>query len=263
MADYENPAGRLHELLTRFGSASNSTILAAWAGALEVEQSEVKYHHGHVAILLEDVRKAAEETGSFDGMPGHLDGLARSIFPVDQPFSATVAHVTPDANAMQLLEALSYALRLSGSEVTIPEDDELDALKKSVRDLIDEVRDGDLPPEVRRALLHRLAEMLEALELLVVGGPDAVRRAAEALAMTAAMHTDADDPDTIRRIFQVARKAFTAFTVTTAIAGYAVTWERIGELTGVLGQGQEQRQLEPPQHPAGEEPQPPHAPENT
>lgn len=137
MADYENPAGRLHELLTRFGSNPKNSIIEAWAQALEVERSEVMYHLGHVASLLFDVRRAAEETDSpaFNSIPNHLDALARSIFPVDQAFGAQVAQVMPDGNAMEMLAALSYALSLSGSEGTIPDDDEVNELKESVGEL--------------------------------------------------------------------------------------------------------------------------------
>lgn len=246
MAYYENPAGRLHELLTRFGSNPANSIIDAWAEALEVERSEVPYHLGHVASLLLDVRRAAEETDSpaFNPMPDHLNALASSIFPMNQAFGAQVAQVVPDANAMQMLATLSYALNLSASEGTIPDDDEVDELKESVGELIDEVKSSDLPPEVRRALLHRLAEMLEALEHLEIGGPNAVRRAAESLAATAVIHAEEADQATIRRLAEVARKAWTAFTVTTAFASSVLTWNRILDLTG-LGQGQEQRQLPP------------------
>ena len=264
MADYTNPAGRLHEVLTRFGSNPNVSILDGWANALSVPAGEVPYHLGQVAALLVDVRNAAAETGSdaFRPMPDLLGKLAESIFPTTTAFARPVSDATPNAIAMQLLAALSYALELSAPEGKIPDDDELDDLKQSVRDLIADIADSELPPEVRRALLHRLAEMLEALEHLEVGGPNAVRRAAESLAVTAVLAAEsAEDPTLIGKIAKVARTAWTAFTVTTAIAASALTWEKLVDMTGLLNQSQEQRQL-PPGPPAAHDDElgsPPHA----
>lgn len=257
MPDFDNPAGRLHYLLNRFSSDRDEAIITAWARALEVEQSEVHYQLGRVAALLDDVRTAAKETGSpaFEGMPRHLDALAGSIFPIDEAFGAPVANVAPDQNAMEMLAALSYALKISAPEGTIPSEEDLSVLKASASDLVDEIQSADLPAEIRRALLHRLAEMLEALEHLEVGGPDAVRRAAEALAATAAIYAeDAQSPEMLRKVADVARHTWAVFKVATLLAGAAITWPKIVDFTGDLGQGQgqEQRQL-PPGEPSHDE----------
>lgn len=261
MAGYQNPAGRLHELLRRFGSNPKISMSAAWADALQVEESEVPYYLGQVASLLLDVRRAAENTGSpaFDPMPTHLNTLARSIFPADHAFGAEVAHVRPDGNAMQMLAALDYALSLSASEGMVPDAGTLDELKESVTELVDDVARSNLPPEMKRALHHRLAEMLEALEHLELGGPEAVRRAAESLAATSVIYAGGKDDDGItKKVAAVARKTWTAFTVITALASSVLTWDKIVDLTGSLGQGEEQRQLPPgPRPPVDERPPPP------
>lgn len=249
MADYHNPAGRLHELLTRFAAQQGKSAVGAWASVLDVTEADVPMYLGEVASLLRDVRDAAKETGldHFDPIPQHLTTLSQSIFPLDQPFRGQSANVAPDASAMQALKMLSAFLENTASEGKIPEDDELDELRESVRQLVEEVSYAELPPEIRRALLHRLVEMQGALEHLNIGGPDAVRRAAESLAISAVIYEgDAEhDGAVFSKIKLVARKTWLAFTVTTTLANAVLTWDRITDLH-FLGPGQEQRQLPPP-----------------
>ncbi len=257
MATYENPAGRLHDLLVRFAREPTKSMRGAWAGVLEVEEAEVPYHLGGIASLLSDVRREAAETGSpaYDPMPSHLSALARSILPVDRGLDAAVQDVLPDATAMQMLLTLSYALSIGAPDERIPELDELHDLQESVSELIDDVSRADLPPSVKRALLHRLAEMLEALEHLEIGGPEGVRRAAESVAAAAAIYAgEAPDRATVGKVATVARKVWTAFAVATTVASSALTWDKMIDLTGTLGQAQEQRQLPPgPQEATGDE----------
>jgi len=249
VADNRNPAGRLHELLTRFAEQRALSTVQAWSVILEVAADEVPMHLGDVASLLRDVRNAARETGvdAFDPIPTHLTALSRSIFPVNEPFSGLAANVAPDSTAMQALKMLSAYLEQIAPEGTTPDEDELDQLRVDVRELITSVTAADLPPEIKRALLHRLGDVVEALEHVDVGGPDAVRRAAEALAISAVLYeADAEAHGTVlSRIKSLARKTWLAFTVTTSLAGAVLTWDRIAELH-LLGSGQEQRQLPSP-----------------
>ncbi len=147
---------------------------------------------------------------------------------------------------MEMLDVLSAYLDDFGPEGKIPPSDELEALRQSVADLLEEIDAADLPPEIRRTLLHRLRDMLAALDHLKIGGPDAVRRAAESLATTAMLCEDAvnDKAGVLSRIKSVAKNAWVAFTVASALANGALTWDRI---TGVqaLPPTQEQRQLPP------------------
>jgi hypothetical protein len=248
MATYENPAGRLHDLLKRFESQPKKSMRGAWAAVLDVEESDVPFHLGGVASLLADVRRAAADTGSpaYEPMPSHLSTLARSILPVDRGIDAAVQDVLPDATAMQMLLTLSYALSIGAPEERIPELDELHQLQESVSELINDVSKADLPPNVKRVLLYGLAEMLEALEHVEIGGPEGVRRAAESVAAAAAIYAgDAPDQETVGKVATVARKVWTAFAVATAFASAVLTWDKMIDLTGTLGQAQEQRQLPP------------------
>ena len=248
MANDLNPAGRLHGLLSQFGAKENMSIQAAWASVLEVPEADLAMRLGAVASLLQDVRDAAQETQNpaFGPIPEHLNVLSRSILPVDTALHAGVSDVLPNAQAMQMLHTLSAFLDLMAPEGRIPEQEELDELREGVGELIEEMTGADLPPDIRRALLHRLGDVLAALDHLKVGGPDAVRRAAEALATSTILCEEAvdDDSSLFTRIKLVAKKTWLAFTIATTLANAALTWDRI---TGVqaLSPAQEVRQLPP------------------
>jgi hypothetical protein len=236
------------------------SITQAWAVALDVEPSEVPYYLGRVGSLLLDVRRAAEETGTpaFAPMGGHLNALSQCIFPHDQPMNVPAANVMPSGNAMEMLAALSYALSLDPSKGAIPDDEELDELKAAVKELTDEIRDSGLPAVVKRALLHRLAEMLEALEHLEIGGPEGARRAAEALAASAVIYGEVagDDAPSVDKIKKVARKAWAAFSVGAVLANGIIGWDRLVHPDKLLETGQSQRALPPGPLPTENEPPP-------
>lgn len=246
MADCKNPAGRLHGLLTSFSAHPNHSIQSAWAQVLEVSEEEVMLYLGDVASLLRNVRDAASETGmdAFDPIPSSLTTLSRSIFPVNVTFNDQASNVRPDPTAMQMLKMLSAYLETTAPEGKIPDPAEIEDLRSEFVEVLDAVTAADLPPDIQRALLHRLTDMISALEHLNVGGPDAVRRAAEALAISALLYeTDAhDNSGVFTRIRAGAKKAWIAFTVISTLGGAVITFDR---LTGIelLAPAQEQRQL--------------------
>jgi hypothetical protein len=251
VAELQNPAGRLHELLNVFAQQKGTTQ-AAWAKALDVSEADVPLHLGDVASLLRDVRRAAEDTGvdAFAPIPAYLQSLSQSIFPVSEPFGGPAGNVAPNGTAMQALAMLSAYLERFAPEGAIPDERERDELRNSVCELIDDVTAADLPADVRRAVLHRLVEVLEALDHLRAGGPDAVRRAAESLAISAILYESdtTSDATIFTRLKSVAHKTWVAFTVTTSLAGAVLTWDRITGLD---------------QLPAGQQRQLPAASENT
>ena len=226
------------------------TIAAAWAEVLGVPYEDVVLHLGSVGTLMAETRRAARETGSehFATMDGHLTALAECIFPQRIPFSEPVQVLRPEPNAMQMLGTLSYALQLESREGQIPAADELEELRDNAAALVADLASAHIPPEIRRVLVDRMNELLEAIEHLKVGGPNAVRKAAEALAISAILYDgDYDSADTgvlFQRIKKTAKTAWVAFTVTTQLATAVLTWERIIDIPAI-GTGTEQRQLLP------------------
>lgn len=235
------------------------SIAEAWGQVLGVRSEEVYLHLGDVGNLLAETRRAAQDTGSahWQAMNAHLDTLGQCVFPLEVAFSNPVEHLRPDGNAMQMLGALSFALQLASREGQIPAADEIEELRSGVRDLLTEVAKADIPAEIRRVLLDRLTEVFEALEHLGIGGPNAVRKAAEALAISAILYEEesSNAHSVFQKVKQTAKVTWVAFTVATQVATAVLTWDRVVELPA-LGAGTEQRQL-----PAG--PQPPAVQEST
>jgi hypothetical protein len=134
VADLENPAGRLHALLSEFASKRRMSIAEAWGHVLGVRSEEAYLHLGDVGNLLAEVRRAAQDTGSthWEAMNGHLDTLGQCVFPLEVAFSNPVEHLRPDGNAMQMLGALSFALQATSREGQIPTADEIEGLRSGV-----------------------------------------------------------------------------------------------------------------------------------
>jgi hypothetical protein len=251
---YDNPAGRLHELLRRFNERSNNNILDAWSYALDVEPHEVRHYLGSVATLVEGTKRAATETGqaTFEEVPQQLDSLTETIFPTQHAWVGPPASgIAPDALLLQALDMLNRYLHQNSPEATLPNENEVDALKEEVRDLIQAVTDANLPPEVKRPLLQRLAEVLEAMEHLNLGGPEGVRLAAEALAASAVIYEEAarTDPATFERIRSFAVKAWVVFAAGSVIGNAALGWENL-----VHGHLAPPAQVQPAALPAGPPP---------
>lgn len=248
MAELHNPAGRLHALLKAYAQHKAGSMQAAWAKVLGVSESDVPLHLDEVAKLLRQTRDVAKALGreAFEPIPDHVQALSRTIYPIDQALNNPARHVQPNGEAMRGLAMFSAYLEEFAPDGELPTEDERNDLRQAVCELIDQVIAADLPAQVRRMLLNRLAEMLEALDHLASGGPDAVRRAAEALAISAVLYEADANTDTalFTRIKSVAHKAWVAFTVTTTLAGAVLTWEKITSVE-LLPPGQQQHQLPP------------------
>lgn len=185
MAYYDNPAGRLHDLLARLGeNPPSSPVIAAWAEVLGVQRDEVIVHLGPVADLVRQVQNEADKAGSralLAPVERYRSIWARPIFPVDQAFDAQLRNVLPDQAAMEALDTVSALLHETAPDGVVPEEGELDARKKELRSLIDEVEVAtEIPEEIKHLLIDRLRAVEEAIEHLNVGGPGAVKRAMEA-----------------------------------------------------------------------------------
>ncbi len=186
MPSYDNPAGRLHELLKRLSeTGAGVSLVDAWAEVLGVEPDQVSLHLGDVAKLLADVQIAVDELGeeTFASMADrYRDAWAGSIFPSNHSFSTAVHKVRPDSPALDALGAIGVHLHSVASEGLVPSEAELDQLKDGVARLLDEIRQSsDLPESVRHLLVLRLTDILRAMEYVHIGGPNAVRLATEAL----------------------------------------------------------------------------------
>lgn len=215
---------------------------AAWASALGVAKGEVPFRLGEVGLLFREVRDAASEVGrAYAGIPDHLKVLSAVIFP-DASGLGNEA-VRPHRPALEALGMFSAYLEDVRPDGRMPDDDELNTLRGQVQQLLSDIAAADLPPDVQRALQHRLAEVLEALNNLLVTGPDAAARAAEALLLvaTAAEESGVDAP-LMRRVKKLGRATVKAVTVAGSLVSLTVGLDKIidGKLLGP-GQGEVRR----------------------
>lgn len=186
MSSYDNPAGRLHELLRRLGDTDASGSLAdAWAVVLGVGSDEVSLYLGEVGQLVADVRVAVDQLGegAFSSLVArYRDAWANPIFPSNHSFSSPVHKVRPDSAALEALGAIAVHLHSVAPEGLVPTEAELDQLKDGVTRLLEDIdQSSDLPGSVKHLLVVRLTDISRAMEHVGIGGPNAVRLATEAL----------------------------------------------------------------------------------
>lgn len=187
----DNPAGRLHNVLQRFGSHRDSQIIAAWNSALGVEPAKVPHGLIGVARLIDETKEVYEATGlkMFAELPGRLDQIGSMLFQTGQPLSAAVKVILPrdfDSILQDILN-LSRYLNQYGARSAIPGDAEVAELVKTAQNLIIAVTNSDvLLPELKALLIRQLTEVLATLELWRVDGPEQVRVEVLAVAATVA-----------------------------------------------------------------------------
>jgi hypothetical protein len=185
----DNPAGRLHALLERFGSHRESQIIAAWNSALGVEPPNVPRALIGVAGLVEDTKQACNDTGEtmFVELPGRLDVVSSILFQPTYPMSAAVSNILPiDWDfILKDIRGLSRFLNQHGVHSKMPDYAEVAELVKAARDLIAAVTNSDaLPPEVKTLLIQQLMQVLATLEQVRIYGPEKVRLDVLAVAAT-------------------------------------------------------------------------------
>ncbi len=197
MPHYDNPAGRLHELLRQLSEQNGrASLLVGWAAVLGVAEEDVILHIGGVADLVRQIQEAVDRVDeeALSAPVARLrDTWARPIFPPDHPFNGELRVVLPGDEPLQSLGLVSAQLHLLAPEGKVPDGDKLDELKQQIRDLVDEVGQSDeLPDDLKHAIALRLMDVEKAIDHVHVGGPDAVRRAMEAVVGTVILTADSE-----------------------------------------------------------------------
>jgi hypothetical protein len=181
---FDNPAGRLHDLLSKLAEQpGEGSLLSAWSTVLEVDADEVVVRLGQVADLVRETQIVVEGSGEAALVPlvsRFRGSWARPIFPQDRAFNDRLEHVIPEQNSLDTLGIVSAHLHAITPEGVVPSGTELERLKGELRGLIDEITMAtDIPDEVKHLLVSRLRGVEEAIEHIHVGGPGAVQRAME------------------------------------------------------------------------------------
>ncbi len=225
MARLDNPAGRLHALLSEYRAAAftGHSIRRTWAAVLGVDQSDVAVALTEVASLVPAIQAAVSRSGDEDQQEVVDTYVRHWASPITTPDYPTGANPSPgpalvDPGALAALGGLSAYLSLRRSEGTIPGDESLQNLTAMVRDAIDELAAADdLPADAREMILDRLQDVAEALARLRIVGPGAVLAGTERAAFAASMLTpEQQQRPAVQKAMAAARTLWVAFTSTPA-----------------------------------------------
>ena len=182
----DNPAGRLHVLLSEFSEVATERVSVgdAWRSVLKVEGDDVYPALGGVAGLLPKIEQALRASGNEDEVDSFRhwqEALARPIMFPDRPIS-NGAHALVNEDALHALRFLAKLLSRSASEGNVPDQTALEQLRDQVQAALDTVWDADdLEPAVRQIVLQRLEEVLYAIRHFKVYGPDGIMSGLERL----------------------------------------------------------------------------------
>jgi hypothetical protein len=237
MAQYDNPAGRLHQLLSHLVAGPNTSVVDAWAKVLDVPPGEVRLRLGEVARLVEHVDVAAQASGRgalVAAVARHRGTWMNAILPEGQALGSSVASVKPDAESLEALDLVSEVLHEAAPEGSIPDAEaRQDLVAQVARVREDIVEAEDLPDGVKHLLITRLSHMQQALEQVAVGGPDSVRLASEALAGAIVLQEPGTfRSSTMKRVAAVVGAVWIAFSAGPTIQNSLEAWSDLfrGEL---------------------------------
>lgn len=216
MAKLDNPAGRLHDLLTDFvqqARGANGSILTTWQGVFDAASTtETLLRIAETAGLLPSIERVLQRIGDRDQLTlfyGAVDDLLVSVVQPRADIHSTAARsMLPPDYAVAALGGVSAFLSIVASEGPVPDAGTRDGVRAQVQELIDGIAtDPDLPEEVKRLALDHAYRLAQALDHFRIGGPGAVRAATEQLLGAVAMA-----PDRVRR-HGVWQRVLTTFSI--------------------------------------------------
>jgi hypothetical protein len=254
---YDNPAGRLYELLRQLNDVGKGTsISVAWAQVLGVDEDEVPLRLGSVVELVGEIRQAVQRPGA-GAFAATVDRYratwTNAIFPTSQSFNEQVVNVRPDDVALEALAGVAAHLHAIAPEGKIPDEHKLEDLKDKVRGVLVEVEGAEeIPDEVRDLFVSRLSGVLQALEHIAIGGPNAIRLASEALAGAIVIQEGTGKvrrTKTVRNLLSVLGIVWFTFTAAPTAQRSLEAWEEVihGQLTPAQTAGPEKpEQAAPP-----------------
>lgn len=238
VATIDNPAGRLHALITAFHREAQGTVSLeqAWASLLGVDRralivNAMTERAGLVAAVNTAVSR--QNSRAFEEMCAHHTSQWASPFLSDLGSHS----VRVDDSAMVALNAVSEFLSERASEGAVPDDDERQSLRDELMTVIDETKGSDdAPVEVRQLIVDRLYQIVWAIDHVHIGGPGAVTAAVERLAGSLAISgPEAAKSPPAKRSWNVVTKVWGAFRSGPAVLVALEAWPDVAEKFLELG----------------------------
>lgn len=239
MASWDNPAGRLHGLLSDFvhESQQGRNIQDTWRAVFEAESdTETLVSMAEAAALVPSIQQALVRVGE----PGHLTQfydyasawVGAVIHPRRDLQGQPAVNFLPEKRALNTLDALSGFLSMVASEGPVPSQETVTDLHDQVLRLLSDVTDDtELPPELKREVLDHLQRLLNALLHFRLGGPDAVKTALDRLRVTVAFAPEeVKQTGTWKRVAAVGGGIWVVFTSSPVIAQAIESWGHLAQM---------------------------------
>lgn len=247
MASMDNPAGRLHNLLSEFNGAAQDgrTFSQAWGEVFGARPSSSALFRrvGAAAALLDDIVASFEAIGDQDSANTarhYTKEWAKAFFPNSVGFGSrpSGADRALTQDALLTLGTLSgYLSRVASEGRDVPEDErrdlseQLEAVIQTVHQ--DEEMDGDL----RGHIIRLLRDIQRALDEYRIGGPGAVLKACKVLGAEIVLD-DAHDgesrfPEKMKEaLVEALKKVWVTFVFVDTTYGAITVGESVYQLLG-------------------------------
>jgi hypothetical protein len=182
-----NPAGRLHRILSRAKSSGQPTLLGAFAHALEIPPtniSEILANLGQLGLAVDQVSEALKRINDTDNLEEYLDSAphlksALSIQSLGATWESYKNHIRDED--LRALRYCSKALSKKSLEVALSEE-QIKQLKEGAEALYEDVLSStDVDPQLRGVILGHIDSILRAIHEYRIKG---LRPLAEALSIT-------------------------------------------------------------------------------
>ncbi|WP_327635142.1 hypothetical protein OHB24_34835 [Kribbella sp. NBC_00482] len=220
MSDTDNSASRLHAIFTRYRENYSPTggLLQLWLQTLgAADEDETRRRAASVVDLIRQVRWQLEdlEEDSYVEMydvaaPALLRTLVLTRDSGTQMGQGPNVQVAPEH--LTALKALSSVLRASGSVRARVTDQVRAGLRDRIVEALDAaLKDTELAPPIRAAVVSRLHDILRALDMIDTVGPEDARAAAERLGFI--YHASGQKSSGLTKAWQVAKLTFKVFLI--------------------------------------------------
>lgn len=234
MATLDNPAGRLHTILSRYAetSTSNVSILSTWAQTLHVEGDELLLAIAQVAGILGDLEELVRKVNR----PAVSDVFDRNLrawstpillhgYPVAQ--TPSVGPDLVDSDALAALNLLADNLE-QYDEAQLPTPEDLKIVRTQIEEALGAVRDDkSLPVQLRVLMASRLTDIIWAIDHVSLAGPDGVGAALERLAGALLFNRAPHDNPMIKRIVIAVQVAWAVFTKGESARASITAWTNL------------------------------------
>lgn len=239
MAQLNNPAGRLHALLSEFRLASdpgNVSILNAWREVLGTDDTtSTMAGVAQVAALVTELRVVLVATGDESQMRSfeHFSGVwLTPIFTPSNAWNQSGDGLVEEASLVMLGSLSSYLGRLH-PEGVIPTPEKTSELKDMIDGALEALRQSDLPEQIQTIMVQRFHDMAWALDHLEVAGPNGVKAAVERLLASVQMQPKTVfDRITGLGVLGTAGAVWMAFTSGPEVQAALEAWPQIFQIAG-------------------------------